>query len=165
MQQKTGKLAWIGVKKFIKTCQQRESCTAQKVHHSKLKNLNLDESNIAGYSNVITNFSSHTLTSYERSTLNKDLNYSFLTSYFGFLQIQASFERIYQETRSNLCFKKRIELKIMVFKLYSKFKSGYFILKHQKAFNLDEGELKPITDFRQSKSIIVCKQEYSCFAQ
>ena len=47
----------------------------------------------------------------------------------------------------------------MVFKLYSKYKSEYIFLKKQKAFNLDEGELKAITDFRQNKSIIVCKPD------
>ena len=39
LQQRTGKLAWIGVKNFIKNCQQQESCTTQKVHFSILKDL------------------------------------------------------------------------------------------------------------------------------
>ena len=43
----------------------------------------------------------------------------------------------------------------MIFNPYSKNKSGYFYLKQQKTFNLDEGELKPITDLHQNKSIIV----------
>ena len=105
--------------------------------------------------NVITNFSSHVLTFDERSALNKGLNYSFLPPYFDFLQIQASLERLYQETRSYLGFKERIELKRMIFNLYSKYKSGYSYLKQQKKFNLDEGELKPITDLCQIKSIII----------
>ena len=102
LQQKIEKLVWIGVKNFIKNCQQQESFAAKKVHHSKLNNLGLDERNVNGDSNVITNISSHALTSYERSALNKSLNYSIFSSYFNFLQIQASFERVYQETQSDL---------------------------------------------------------------
>ena len=105
--------------------------------------------------NFITNFSSHVLTFDERSALNKGLNYSFLPSYFDFLQIQASLERFYQETRSYLGFKERIDLKRMIFNLYSKYKSGYFHLKQQKKFNLNKGELKPITDLCQNRSIYI----------
>ena len=108
----------------MKNCQQQESFAAKIVHHSKLKDLGLDERNITGDPNVITNLSSHTLTSYERSALNKGLNYSIFPSYFDFLQIQASFERIYQETRSHPRFKERFELKRMIFNLYSEYKSG-----------------------------------------
>ena len=71
-----------------------------------------------------------------------------LSSYFDFLQIQASSERIYQETWLHLRFKERIE-KRMIFNLYSKYKSGYFYLKQQKTVNLDEGEIKAIADFRK----------------
>ena len=114
LQQKIEKLVWIGVKNFIKNCQQQESFAAKKVHHSKLNDLGLDERNVNGDPNVITNLSSHALTSYERSALNKSLNYSILPSYFNFLQIQASFECIYQEIQSDLRFKERIELKRMI---------------------------------------------------
>ena len=74
LQQKIEKLVWIGVKNFIKNCQQQESFAAKKVHHSKLNDLGLDERNVNGDPNVITNLSSIALTSYERSALNKCLN-------------------------------------------------------------------------------------------
>ena len=48
-------------------------------------------------------------------------------------------------------------MKRIIFNLCSKYKSGYFYLKQQKMFSLDDGELQAITDLRQNKSIIVCK--------
>ena len=63
-----------------------------------LKDLGLVECNISGDPNIITNLSSHTLTFYERSALNKGLNYSIFPSDFDFLPIQAIFEHIYLGT-------------------------------------------------------------------
>ena len=129
------------------------------MHNKKLNNLGLDERNLTGAPNVITNLSNHTLTSNEQSALNKGLNFSILPPFFDFLQIQASFERLYQETRSRLCFKERIEFKRIIFNLYSKYKSGYFYSKHNKMFNLSEEELEALKNIRQNSSLIICKPD------
>jgi len=108
------------LKFFFLNCQQQEIFTVQNVHKKKLLNLGLDERNITESPNVITNLSSHNLTSTESSALNKGLNFSILPPYFDFLQVQASLECLYQETRPQLGFKERIEFKRTIFNLYSK---------------------------------------------
>ena len=105
---------------------EHEAFSVKVIHKKKLLGLGLDERNITGSPNVITNLSSHNLTSDERSALNKGLNFGILPLHFNFLKIHASFECLYHETRSHLSFKNKIEFERMIFNLYSKYKSGYF---------------------------------------
>ena len=124
LQQKIGKVSWIGVKKFLRVCKEHKAFSVKVIHNKKLLGLGLDERNITGSPNVITNLSSHNLTSDERSALNKGPNFGILPLHFYFLKIQASFERLYHEIRSYLSFKNRIEFERMIFNLNSKYKSG-----------------------------------------
>jgi len=131
LQQQIGKLSWIGVKKFLVECQKQEKFNINKVHSKKLCNLGLHEGDITDSIHVIKNFSDHLLTTEEISALNKGLNFSIVPLHFNFLQIQASLERIYHETRPYLDFKNRLEFKRLIFNMYSKYKSGYFHAKNR----------------------------------
>ena len=84
--------------------------------------------NITDDSKVVTNLSKRVLTATEISALNNGLQFGILPSKFDFLQTQASFERLYQESRPYLNYCDRIELKQIIMNMYSKYKLGYFLL-------------------------------------
>ena len=160
LKQQVGSLTWIGILRFIKECEIQELRQAQLVHTKKLCSLGLHVENMKGMNNVITNLSARQITQYEISVLNKGLNFGILSNFFNFLQIQASLERIYQETRPFLKTSQlRIELKRLIINLYSKYKSGYFFAKRNKKFNINENEYNALKNLKQDSSIIICKPD------
>ena len=80
-------LSWIGVKKFLRVCEEQKSFSVKVIHTKKLLGLGLDERNITGSPSVITNLSSHNFISDERSALNKSLNFGILPLHCNFLKI------------------------------------------------------------------------------
>ena len=94
LKQQLGPFIWLGVTRFMNACVQQELQVANKTHHQKLCNLGLDCRNLSGVPQVITNLSNYTLSTLETSALNKGLKFNILPTYFDFLQVQASFERL-----------------------------------------------------------------------
>ena len=95
----------------------------------------------------------------EISALNKGLNFNILPNYFDFLQVQASFERLYQETRQFLSCTDRIEFKRIIINLYSKYKSSYFFSKNRKQFNINEDIIAALKKLSRNASLIICKPD------
>ena len=119
----------IVVNKFLIACEKQQLFMVQAKHDKKLISLGLNVNNLLEHEiNVVFNLSKYALNSVERSALNHGLQYSILPPYFDFLQTQTSFEKLYQESRPYLNHQDKIELKRILFSLYSKYKSGIFLL-------------------------------------
>ena len=119
--------------------------------------------NITDDSKVVTNLSKRVLTATEISALNNGLQFGILPSKFDFLQAQASFERLYQESRPYLNCCDRIELKQIIMNMYSKYKLGYFFTKQQDKIhgtgNLATKQREALFNLRKDSSLMIGKPD------
>ena len=158
LRQKISWLPWIRVKMFLRNCQQEEIEIARNTYKKKLFISNLDKHYFSGTSNAINNLTDYPLTLVETKALNKGLDFGILPFRFDFLQIQASFERLYHETRPYLSFVDRLEFKSLIFHLYDEYKWGYFHEK-QKQQNLSKKEFRALKDLSKNSSLVICKPD------
>ena len=123
------------INKFLTACGKQQLFTVQEKLDKKLISLDLNVNNSMEHEiDVVFNLSKHALNSVERSALNCGLRYSILLPYFDFFQTHTSFEKLYQELRPYLNHQDKIKLKHILFSLYSKYKSFFFLLQKAKVF-------------------------------
>ena len=159
LQHKLGYLSMITVKRFLKECDKQQAAYTNQIHHKKLLMQGLRMQNLDKDPKVVINLSHRKLTPTELSSLNHGLKYSILPSHFDFLQTQASFEQLYQQSRAFLNFRSKIEFKRMLMNLYSKYKSGYFYSKDQSFSNLPPDQLAALKNLSTDKSLILRKPD------
>ena len=66
---------------------------------------------------------------------------------------------MYQESRRYLNHQDKVELKRILFSLYSKYKSGFFSSKKQKFSNISKEELEALKTLSADKNLVISKPD------